>query len=284
MKNLFGKILFAQNPALGLAVCALVFAGFVLACGFGGGSANRKPIPAAYLGTWTGQDGTVLTIRADNTGDYHAGSSKVDGAAVEVDEAAKEIKFTMLGVGVGTYKIDSPPSGNQMKIDGQTFRKGGGSAPANSTTERTTNSSSNRASTVSGDDNSADSPKSAQDPDLPDDAELQTLVKTTLLDFNSAVQSGSFDSFHSSTSSYFQQQFTAARLEQQFGEFIRRKIDISDIASKQAAIKPAFEDQNGIKVLNVNGSYPTSPAVSFELQYIQEDVEWKLLSINVKTK
>jgi hypothetical protein len=105
-----------------------------------------------------------------------------------------------------------------------------------------------------------------------------------LLDFNSAVQSGSFDSFHSSASSYFQDQFTTARLEQQFGEFVRRKIDISDIASKQAAIKPSFEDQNGIKVLNANGSYPTNPVVDFELQYIQEDIEWKLLSINVRIK
>lgn len=284
MKNLFGKILFDRNPAVGLAVCALVFAGFVLACGFGGGSANRKPIPEAYLGTWTGQDGTTLTIRADGTGDYHAGSSKVDNAAVEVDEAAKEIKFTMVGINVGTYKIDSPPSGNQIKIDGQTFRRDGGStAPPNSATERTTNSATNRASTTAAtEDNSADSPKLTQDPDLPDDAELQTLVKTTLLDFNSAIQSGSFDSFHSSTSSYFQQQFTPARLEQQFGELIRKKFDISDIADKKAAIKPSFENQNGIKVLNANGSYPSKPPVNFELQYIQEDIEWKLLSINIK--
>lgn len=284
MKNLFGKILFAQNPAYGLAVCAVIFAGFVLACGFGGGSSDKKPIPEAYLGTWTGQDGSVLTIRADGTGDYKSGNSKVDGAAVEVDEAAKEIRFTMVGVSVGTYKIDSPPSGNQMRLDGQTFRRGGGSAPTNSSTGRTTNSAPTRTANTTTDDNSGDSPRSAQDPDLPDEAELQTLVKTTLLDFNSAVQSGSFDSFHSSTSSYFQQQFTTARLEQQFGEFIRRKIDISDISNKQANIKPSFEDQNGIKVLNVNGSYPTSPIVSFELQYIQEDVEWKLLSINVRIK
>ncbi|MDQ4121608.1 MAG: hypothetical protein M3209_09195 [Acidobacteriota bacterium] len=284
MKNLFGKILFSKNPAVGLAVCSLIFAGFVLACGLGGGSADRKPIPEAYLGTWTGQDGTVLTIRADGTGDYNAGSSKVDGAAVEVDEAAKEIRFTMLGVGVGTYKIDAPPSGNQMKIDGQTFRRGG-SAPTNTSTVQTTNSSTTRPTNTTTDDNSAeDAQRSAQDPDLPDSSELQTLVKTTLLDFNSGVQSGSFESFHSSTSSYFQQQFTPARLEQQFGEFIRRKIDISNIADKQANFKPSFEDQNGIKILNINGSYPTTPTVSFELQYIQEDIEWKLLSINVRTR
>ena len=282
MKNLFGKILFAQNPAVGLAVCAVLFAGFVLACGFGGGSSERKPIPEAYLGTWTGQDGTTLAIRADGTGDYHAGSSKVDGAAVEVDEAAKEIKFTMLGVGVGSYKIDSPPSGNQMKIDGQTFRRSGGSAPPNSTTGRTTNSTRNRTTTT--DDNSEDSPRSTQDPDLPDDAELQTLVKTTLLDFNSGIQSGSFDSFHSSTASDFQQQVTTAQIEKKFSEFIRRKIDISDISNKQANIKPSFEDQNGIKILNANGSYPSTPKVDFELKYIQEDVEWKLLFINVKIR
>jgi hypothetical protein len=171
-----------------------------------------------------------------------------------------------------------------MKLSGQMFRRssGGSSGSTNSTAGSQTNSATNAAN------NSAAatdvSPSSGADPDIPDDSELQTLVKTTLLDFNSAVQSGGFDSFHSSTSTYFQDQFTVAQLEQQFGEFIQKKVNISDIASKQASIMPAFENQNGIKVLNANGSYPTTPTTSFELQYIQEDVEWKLLSINVRIK
>lgn len=280
MKNLLAFLFSTQSSKLNLAVGGLFLTIFVLACG--GSSAPKTPIPEAYLGTWTGQDGTVLTIRADHTGDYKAGSSKADGVPVEVDEAAKEIRFTMVGVDVGKYQIDSPPAANQMKLSGQMFRRNGSGNATNSTG----GSQANPAATAANNSAAATdvSPSSGADPDIPDDGELQTLVKTTLLDFNSAVQSGSFDSFHSSTSSYFQDQFTVAQLEQQFGEFIQRKVDISDIASKQANITPAFENQNGIKVLNANGSYPTTPMTSFELQYIQEDVEWKLLSINVRIK
>lgn len=120
------------------------------------------------------------------------------------------------------------------------------------------------------------------EPDMPTEPELQNLIKTTLLDFNSAVQSGSFDSFHSSASGYFQQQYTTAQLEQKYAEFIKRKADFSSISGKEANVKTSFEDQNGIKVLNTTGSYPTNPPVNFELQYIQEDIEWKLVSIVVK--
>lgn len=284
MKNLLAFLFSAERSKLNLALGGLLLAAFVLACG--GSSAPKTPIPEAYLGTWTGQDGTILTIRADNTGDYKAGSSKVDGAAIEVDEAGKEIRFKMVGVDVGKYAIDSPPSGNQMRLGGQTFQRSDGGGNFGGATNSSTGGQTNSATTRAADSATVTdvSPASGADPDIPDDAELQTLVKTTLLDFNSAVQSGSFDSFHSSASSYFQDQFTVAQLEQKYGEFIRRKIDISDIAAKQASMTPAFENENGIKVLNANGSYPTAPATSFELQYIQEDVEWKLLSINVRIK
>lgn len=123
-------------------------------------------------------------------------------------------------------------------------------------------------------------PPTPIDPDMPADVELQNLIKTTLLDFNSAIQSGSFESFHSSASAYFQQQYTPAQLQQKFGEFIGRKVDIGGISSKQAVVKPTLQDQNGIKVLNVTGNYPNSAVSLFDLQFIQEDIEWKLLSIN----
>jgi hypothetical protein len=126
------------------------------------------------------------------------------------------------------------------------------------------------------------SPPVATDPDIPSEAEQQTLVKTTLLDLDSAIRSGSYESFHSSGSAYFQQQYTPAQLEQRFAELARRKIDLSGISNKQAEIKSAVQNQNGIKVLNINGSYPTNPAITFELQYIQEDIEWKLLELNIK--
>jgi hypothetical protein len=275
MKNFLTKILFSKNPKWNSALGVLLLAAFVLACG--GSSAPKKPIPEAYLGSWTAQDGTTLNIRADNTGDYNAGGSKVDGAAVEIDEAAREIKFTMGGgfVDVGKYKIDQPPSGNQMKLDGQTFRRSGGfSSSGNDETTSITN----RGAKTEDDDNAA------PNAEMPDDVELQSLAKTTLLDFNSAVQAEDFSSFHGSASSYFQEQFPIAKLEQTFAPFVEKKVDIGKISGMQARLKPSMEEQNGIQVLNVTGSYPTAPTTSFDLKYVQEDVDWKLLSINVRVK
>jgi len=142
--KIFAKLRQVSNSQINLALCLFVFVALVLGCG---SSTPKKPIPASYLGTWTGADGTVMSIRNDNTGDYNAGSTKVNGGAVEVDEAAKTIKFTMMGMEVGTYTIDSPPAGGQMKLNGQVFK--GGSGGASSSTTSTTTSSTSKSTTTS---------------------------------------------------------------------------------------------------------------------------------------
>jgi hypothetical protein len=111
-------------------------------------------------------------------------------------------------------------------------------------------------------------------------------VKSTLLDFNSGVQSGSFDPFHSSGSSYFQDQLSPEKLERNFAAFIDRKIDISEISGEEPVFSrtPSVETQKGVKILNASGYYPTKPRTNFDLQYVFEDSEWKLLSFEVKVK
>lgn len=116
------------------------------------------------------------------------------------------------------------------------------------------------------------------------EVELQSLVKSTLLDFNSAVQSESFESFHSSASNQFQRQYTPEYLMQAFGKFVEKQTDFSKIAALQADLNSSFEIENGKKILAVSGSYPTKPATLFDIKYVEEDLEWKVVYINVGIK
>ncbi len=264
MQNLMGKL--ARNPKFDLAFIALVLVAFVVGCG-GGSSAPKKPIPAAYLGTWTGTDDTTIAIRNDNTGDYHAGSKKVDGAAVEVDEASNEIKFTMLGVDVGKYKIDKAPSGSSMTLNGMVFKKAGGAA------NTTTSSSTNDTKTTTG--------STASSADIPSGGELDSLTGETMESFNTALKSDDFTDFHSQISEMWQNQITAEKLQETFAPLVKAKVDLTPKAGSKPTYSPApaLED----KSLVVNGSYPTAQGktAQFKLTYIKEGSEWKLLGIRV---
>jgi hypothetical protein len=88
------------------------------------GCASSTPPPTHYVGAWTGADGTLLTIRDDGSGDYKSGSSNVTNGSVTVDEGAKTLKLTLAGMGP-KYKIDTPPTGNEMTLDGVVYRKPG---------------------------------------------------------------------------------------------------------------------------------------------------------------
>jgi hypothetical protein len=47
---------------------------------------------------------------------------------------------------------------------------------------------------------------------------------------------------------------------------------------------PAIRESSGLELLEVDGSFPTSPnPTSFELKYIAEGKEWKLAGIFVRT-
>lgn len=253
------KLFSARNPKLDLAFLALVFVAFVIGCGGSSSSTPKKPIPAAYLGTWTGTDGTAISIRNDNTGDYKAGSSKVDGAAVEVDETGKEIKFTMLGVEVGKYKIDKAPSGSSMTLNGMVYKKAGGSMS-----------------------NDSSSDSDASSGDVPSSDELNALVGETMESFNSAIQSGDFTDFHTNISTAWQEQITADKLKETFAPFIKQKIDLTPKAGTSPTYSPKPEiDENGM--LKVDGSYPTAKGKNpqFKLTYTKEGSDWKLFGIRV---
>lgn len=122
---------------------------------------------------------------------------------------------------------------------------------------------------------------------VPTDAQAQELARTTVLDFNRAIQSGDFTDFHKTLSKPFQKQASVAKLEDAFKEFVEQKIDFSEIRTMPAYVGPApsVETISGVKHLLLKGAYSTSGRPTrFDLKYIPEGKDWKLISIEINTK
>lgn len=87
-----------------------------LACGGG------KPVPQAYQGNWTGSDGSTIYMDAEGKAGFKLGGKSVDGGGAEIDESAKTLTISLLGIS-NTWKIDQPPSGNVMVLSVTRYNK-----------------------------------------------------------------------------------------------------------------------------------------------------------------
>ena len=114
-----------------------------LACG-----GSKTPPPAAYVGAWTGADGSTITVRGDGSGDYKSGGTSVTGGSVTIDEGAKTMKIAFAGLGP-SFTIDKAPAGGQMTLSGVVYKNGSGSSSSSSTSSSSTSSSSSSNSSSS---------------------------------------------------------------------------------------------------------------------------------------
>ncbi len=122
--------------------------------------------------------------------------------------------------------------------------------------------------------------------EIPSDDEMQDIVKQTLLDFNDALQKEDFTEFHASISKVWQKQTSPEKLKTNFQNFIDGDADLSSIKSMNAKFTSPTQvtRSTGVKTLETKGEYPTSPNTStFELKYIAQGKEWKLIGLNVVT-
>ncbi len=261
MKNQISVFLTGRNSRLNSVCVILILLAAVLGCSDSNPSAEsvKKIVPGAYVGMWTGQDGSTVTIRNDNSGDYKSGGKTVEGASVEVDEAAKEIRFALFGFDAGKYKIDQPPSGNKMKLDGMEYRRTGGFS-TNDSENKTTDSKISEA---------------------PSEDEMRPVVGETMRNFDAAIQSDDFGDFYSTISEMWQNQITADELKKAFATTIAQKNDFKLKDEPTISSKPLLKDEGD--TLEVNGSYQTTrdKKVRFRLKYVKENDEWKLLGIRL---
>ncbi len=240
-----------------IALIALLLIG--LACG------SSKPAPPAYVGHWTGDDGSTITIRADGGADYRSGGTKVTGGSAVIDEGAKTLKISLAGLGP-SFTIDKAPSGGQMTLSGVVYRKGGNS------------------------DTTTDTKTTDKKPEVPSEEKLQTLVKTTFMDFGDAVQAEDFSDFHKKTAKVWRESTDPGELLDAFKVFVDNKADYNfkrAVSPLEATFtpSPSIEDVKGLDALVVKGYYPTTPQrANFELKYVMDDGTWKLISINIRTR
>lgn len=247
------------------AIALFVVAIFVLGCNLGGSSA---PAPAEYVGSWTGADGSTLTIRADGSGDLKSGGSEVTNGSVEIKDGKLSVKFVGMGK---TMSIDDPPKNGKMKLDGIVFSQNGSSQ----TDESDTNDKDKSKSSTKAD---------ASKKEVPSEAEAQEMARATLLEFNKAIKNEDFTDFYDTISKTWQKEITPEKFKEAFSSFIKKEVDISGISSEDASFisPPAVSKEQGFDTLTLDGEYDTKPSkTKFELKYIPEGDEWKLSRIRV---
>ena len=119
---------------------------------------------------------------------------------------------------------------------------------------------------------------------LPTNKEVKKLTLVSLLLFNDAIQAESFDDFYEQIAKIWQRETSPQKLLEAFQSFVDQNVDISPITT----LEPTFDDKPAINqdgYLVVQGSYPMKPSkVSFALKYLNEDGNWKLVSINLHVK
>ncbi len=122
--------------------------------------------------------------------------------------------------------------------------------------------------------------------EIPSDAELQDMVRADMLAFDKALKEKSFSDFYKRISKFWQSQTTPGKLKRGFKGLIDGKADLSGVENLDADFSPtpSIDNTKNVKVLEVEGSYPTKKRDStFELKYIPEGDEWKLIGFFVKT-
>jgi hypothetical protein len=122
----------------------------------------------------------------------------------------------------------------------------------------------------------------------PTEAESQALLKQTMSDFASAIESGNFQTFRGNASKEFQSQFSDDQVKTTFKTFTDQKEDIVPILKEASTMTPKFSpaptmrEEKGYSIWVTNGSFDTTPvAVKFQNEYVYQDGKWKLLKIQV---
>lgn len=175
-------------------------------------------------------------------------------------------------LGLAEFEASSFPrvafKDGEAVLDGSFTRKGGGTVPLNVTMAK----------------EGEDWKVAAFRGQVPERATIRDMVRTSLTDFNKAVQSGDFAEFHKTLAMPFREQFSAERIKDAFQSFIERKIDLRGALG----LDPVFAPEPAIgarQVLRVVGYFPSTPSrLHFDLKYVPEGGAWKLLSISVNVK
>jgi hypothetical protein len=114
-------------------------------------------------------------------------------------------------------------------------------------------------------------------------AEISMLIRGTMIALHQANVTGNYTVLKDLGAIEFQARNSAARLADLFREFRERKLNLAAAAIFDAKLddKPLLS-KNG--VLRLVGYFPTKPQeIIFDLTFVYELSEWRILSLNVGT-
>jgi hypothetical protein len=127
--------------------------------------------------------------------------------------------------------------------------------------------------------------ESEESAEIPEEANLKSMTENSLVSFGRAVKKKNFSGFYDEIASVWQNQTTPEKLEEGFRDFLDKKIDLP---SAIKGMEPVFNHAAAIDsdgVLVIKGYYPTKPnRVIFELKYLEEEGDWKLVGVDVNLK
>lgn len=90
-----------------------ILAFLTLACGGG------KPVPEQYQGnweaSWSGQVHSTIYMRPDGKAGFKIPGKEVDGGGAVIDENAKTLTISLMGIS-HTWKIIAEPSNGEMEL------------------------------------------------------------------------------------------------------------------------------------------------------------------------
>lgn len=113
---------------------------------------------------------------------------------------------------------------------------------------------------------------------------LTAMINGSVWLLGDGINKNDLSAFYDHVARLWQSQTDEASLRQAFQQFIDRRIDLTIIQGQTPVLsEPPVIDEDG--VLRLKGYYPTQPyVVNFELGYIYEHPQWKLVAININTK
>ena len=150
--------------------------------------------------------------------------------------------------------------------------------------ERTGDKTGDQTGDQTGNDSGSNDTIKADPNSVPSTEQSRAIVLRTLNDFNDAVKKGDFSDFRETVARLWRNKTGVDEFNKGFKQFIDNKIDISRINNSVPTFDPAprIGTKSDVKVLFLKGEYPGP--VKFNLEYIVEDDEWKLIFISVDTR
>jgi len=120
-----------------------------------------------------------------------------------------------------------------------------------------------------------------QQPAIPDPYKLNMMIRTTLIALNHANRTGNYTVLRDLAAPAFQQNNSAARLGEIFGNLRKRELDLSPILFFQPKLnRPAGITDNGL--LRMTGFFETKPErISFDMFFQSVGGSWRLFGLAV---